>query len=638
MKRALINIITVIAGLVIGSCQKELPNQPKGNQFPSTRLWITSQTDLNETLSRQHLHFFGEDPDGAISGFLIATGSFKPPITQIPNPDTLTYSWTTKNDTVIALPLYTKRDSFTVIVRAVDNNFSSSALPLGAIVKGFPNPYWDRDSNGIFSSPDVQLTTLTKAIDPKGAVQLFPIVNTPPGVQFAVVSVDNPVTIEQADTTYTVASFSWVGTDADGHQTLKSYRLALNDTSDYSNWFELPSSAITKKSGEADTVRIMMYVKRQESDIASTTAEAEVYTGTFGNLQLRGKIKNLKLNSENVLYLKVKDLADDSSGTVRLPSTASKKWYVKKPSSRMLVVADFANASSRNYIVGYYRSILTQSSPRNPNGISVLNDQLKNFDVFDRSHFPNSQFYNPSFIKTLQLYDIVLWFTDVTPSVPAAQVGLFYYTNTFNTERNTYGRVIFTTQYQNDPTYAELRAYNDFAPLDSTTTESHYGYNRLHVKNVITLLDTIKVPKDSVSMRDSLVFKKDSILSVNVKMVPQQSGYPVLFSDSVTTGGFTIQPSAVHTAFFKKLYKRTDAQYIYTLDSTSAYQRTSQGVLIVDAKYQPVPEYRGALEIGIIDNQKRFVMFGLPLHLLNGWEHNLSLFFKKIIEGEFGLQ
>lgn len=638
MKKVFTNIIIVVAGFVIGSCQKDLPNQPKTNQTPSTRMWISSQTELNETLSRQHVHFYGEDPDGFVKGFLIAVSDSGQLLSQIPNPDTLTYSWLKQNDTIISIPLRAKRSKFTIIVRAVDNNFQPDTLSNHSIIKGFPNPYWDKDENGVFSTGDVYLPKLKDAIDPKGAIQVFPIVNTPPNVQFSIISVDNPTIIEQADTTYTVAGFSWVGTDDDGHQTLKNYRLALNDTSDHGNWFDLPSSAITKKSGEADTVKIMLYVKRQDSDNATTVTEAEVYTGIFGNLQFRGKIKNLKLNSENILYLKVKDLADDSSATIRMPSTNAKKWYVKKPKSRMLVVADFGNVNSKNWIIGYYRDILTQNSIKNPNQVSVLNDQLKNFDVYDRSHFTNANFYNPTFIKTLQLYDLVLWFTDVAPNIPAAQVGLFYYTNTLNTERNSYGRVIFTTQYQNNPTYAELRAYNDFAPLDSTTTEAQYGYNRLHVKNLITILDTVKVPKDSVSTRDSLIYKKDSTLAVNVKLLPQTPGYPILFTDSVTTGGVTIGPSAVHTAFFKKLYKRTDAQYIYKLDSTKVFQRVGLNTLVVDANYQPVPEYRGQLEMGIIDNQKRFVIFGLPLHMLNGWEHNLPLFFKKVIEGEFGLQ
>ena len=599
MKKYILYSIFFVLGLCSLSCQKDLPNQPKPNQQPQTRLWITSDINLNETVSRQHVYFYGEDADGTISGFLVATADTN--LNKYPNPDTLTYSWITKNDTIIRLPLYKARDSFTVFVRAVDNNFSANTIPVSALVKGFPKPYWDKDSNGIFSIGDIYLTSLPNAIDPKGAIQLFPIVNTPPKVQFAVIGDDNPVIIEQPETTYTVATFIFVGSDDDGNQTLKSYRLALNDTTNAANWFELPSSVSTRtlKSNEADTVKMTIYVKRADSDIASTTTDAEIYTGSFGSLIYKGKIKNLKLNSENVLYIQANDIAGASSSTTRMPSVATKRWYVKKPQNRMLVVADYAQNSSKPWIIGYYRDIFSKvAQGYNSFPVSIVNGDLKNFDVFsfDRNLSVNYTYYlNPAFIKTLQLYDVVLWFTDVSPNINAAQIGLFYYTNTLNTERNTYGHVIFTTVYQNSPTYDDLRKFNDFAPLDSTSTEAIYGSNRLPVK--------------------------DQTTNVNTKILPMISGYPMLYSDSITTGGSTLSATGQHTAFYKKLYKRTDSQYLYKLDSSRA----------------ATPSYKGQLEIGIIDNQKRFVMFGLPLHLLNGWEHNLPLFFKKVIEDEFGL-
>ncbi|MCX6135999.1 MAG: hypothetical protein NTV54_00680, partial [Ignavibacteriales bacterium] len=113
----------------------------------------------------------------------------------------------------------------------------------------------------------------------------------------------------------------------------------------------------------------------------------------------------------------------------------------------------------------------------------------------------------------------------------------------------------------------------------------------------------------------------DSV-NVSTKILPMRSGYPVLYSDSITTGGIQLQGTGKHTVYYRKLYKRTDSQYLYQIDTARV----------------KTPPYQGMLELGIIDNQKRFVMFGLPLHLLNGWEHNLPLFFKKVIEDEFGLR
>ncbi|MCX6135998.1 MAG: hypothetical protein NTV54_00675, partial [Ignavibacteriales bacterium] len=480
-KYSLLFGVAVLAILSL-RCEKDFPNALMSNQSPQTRLWVASEGILNETLSKQHVYYYGEDPDGYVTGYLIAIGKFSTGFSRIPANDTLTYTWTTRTDTVLALPLLTLRDSFVVIVRAVDNHFNPGILPSQSIVRGFPNPYWDKDANGMFNPGDVYLTTLPEAADPKGAVQRFPIVNTRPKVQFAMTPGDSPVTIEQPETTFTATTFSWVGSDDDGNQTLKSYRLALNDTTNAANWFEIPSSAFKKDPKEADTVKVMFYVKRQESDNAGATVKAEVYTGVIGNLQYQGAINNLKLNAENVLYIESKDLAGEYSLAARMPSTPSLKWFVKRPQSRMLIVGDysFAKASDRNWIFSFYHAMFANNT--------ILNGQLQNFDSygFDRAKQSNYlNYWNPAFVKTLQLYDVVLWFTDVSPNISAAQIGLFYYVNTLNNERNTYGHVIFTTQYPNSPdtpTPLELRAYNDFAPLDSTTRQTRFMGNGLYVK------------------------------------------------------------------------------------------------------------------------------------------------------------
>jgi hypothetical protein len=578
MRNLFFHIVFIALAFLCLSCQKDLPNQPKQNQLPTTRLWISSETSLNETVSRQHVYFYGEDVDGYITGFLVAVVEDSTSLfAHIPTPDTLKYFWTTKNDTLMPLPLYSVRSKFVIVVRAVDNHFSPSLLPIGAIVKGFPNPYWDRDSNGVS-----YLSELTQAVDLHGAIQRFPIRNTPPTVQFAVTPGDNPTTIEEPDTTFTAATFSWIGNDDDGNNTIAGYRIALNDTTDPLNWVDLKNSATT----------VTLYVKRQNSDAAGATVEAEIYTGVFGNLQYQKNIKNLKLNSTNVLYLRAKDVAGEYSPTVTMPSTSSKKWYVKKPQSRMLVVSDYGNSSQKNRIVSYYRNIFSDHDN------TILNGQLSSFDVFDRANIPS--ILNPAFIKTLQLFDVVFWFTDRSPSLEAAQIGLYNYVNTLNSETNSYGKAIFTTEFKDfpiNPSYSELRKYNDFAPLDSITTNLSYGYNSLPIKDAFTGINTVVTPLDA--------------------------GYPSLFVDSLSVTADVVLPlTGSHSVVFKKLYKRTDSRYIYKIDSARVAQ----------------PPYNGQLEIGIIDNQKRFVMFGLPLHLLNGWEHNLPLFFRKVIEGEFGLQ
>ena len=575
---SLILIAAVI--LFFGSCQKDLPSESKINQSPSTRLWITSDSLLNETVSRQHIYFYGEDPDGYVTGYLIAfikdsTGSFA----QNPNLNILRYVWTTLNDTIIALPLLQKKDKFTIIVRAVDDRFNPASISNGALITGFPSPYWDKDSNGTFSAADTMLQSLQDAVDPKGVVQLFPIKNTPPTVRFGITNDDNASTIEQPETTYTVATFSFQADDLDGKATLTGFRIALNDSTDAAEWTELRAT---------DTL-VTLIVPKEVSDNATGPVEAEIYSGLFNNNHMVNtgkKISNLRLNAENVLYLEAKDIAGEFSKRVRMPSTASRKWYVKKPQSRMLIVADYnptTPSGFNDYIIKYYRNLFSDSR--------IVNGLLKDFDVVYRNNIPS--YMNPALIKTLLLYDVVLWYTDINPSLLAAQIGLRSYTDNG-------GKVIFTTQFKdkNNATYlySDLIKLRDFLPLDPE-----------------------KVITDSIPFIGNRFYVKDQKTGINVKVIPLQSGYPVLYSDSISTGGG--QP-AFHTGVaFRKIFKDNDSQYLYTTDSS----------------HTTPPDYIGELEISCIDNQKRIVMFAMPLHILNGWEHNLPLFFKQVIENEFGI-
>ncbi len=571
MKKILQNIIIVAVGLVIGSCQKDLPNQPKPNQSPSTRLWLSSSVTLNETSSRQHAYWYGEDPDGYVKGFLIATPE-SISTSSVAFPDTFTYSWTTKNDSIISLPLIKARSIFTIIARAVDNTFKENLLlPEGAIIRLATPSYWDKNFNGSFDGGDVLLSSLNSSIDTKSAAQLLPIRNTPPKVFYSVNPIDS-ATIQQPDTTFTVATFSWYATDLDGNNTISNFRIALNDSGSNKRWFSV--------SGAVKLVSLI--APRSVTNDSTGEVYADVYTGTFPTMQFRGKIAGLKLDANNVLYLQARDVAGDSSATITMPSTpASKKWYVKKPKSKMLFVLDYGvtNNTEKNAVVPYYRNIFSNNV--------ILAGSLKQFDVLD---IVNNQpaFLNPALIKTLQLYNVVFWATNRTPSIVPAQIGLFNYTQSG-------GKVIFSTTFQTAISYAELRALNDFSPIDSTTSDTTYFTNN-------------NVPPTNA----------DRSISKNVKVLELASGYPELTVDSLNVSGSTVISQTVNV---RRIYKRTDSKYIYRIDSSRVLP----------------PRYIGSPHIASIDNDKRFVFFALPLHILNGNTKNLPLFFEQVIENEFGL-
>lgn len=557
----------------LSGCTKEYASNPLDNAPPKTFIWLFPDSTIAQGVSRQQLRWWGEDPDGYVIGYLF---TFASKLTQIPSPDTLTYVYTTRTDSTLLFPLTTSTETFLVAVRSVDNTFRQ--LKTGAIVRMTPFPYWDKNGNGMFDGGDARLDELSKAIDPKGAQQRFPIRNSPPSVTFLKDPLDPNRIIQQPETTFTVASLAWVGSDPDGDQTLASYRIALNST-DSIRWLSLPASI----------TMVTLIVPRSVSDVSTGEVEAEVYSGTFPNMRLQGKLRGLRLDSENTFYLQARDVAGDFSKIDSLPRSG-RRWYVRKPKSRLLVISDYQKSDSAAVRV-FYRQILK----------NVAGGKLANYDELNiRSGAPIGQtgllvppILNPAFVHTLKLFDYVYWYTDQFPSLTVAQFPLFLYTATG-------GRVIYSTEFAS--TISDPRGtLVDFAPLDSISTIPLPNPNPA----VPSLGDT-RIPKNFVLFPDSTM---------------PSSIYPVLVFDSLNVQNL---PIANHTFFMRPIYKRADARYIYRLQPDERVPR----------------RYSGMPNVAVIDNAKRFVFIGIPLHALNGTLRNgrgiVELFNKVFIE-EFDL-
>ncbi len=158
-------------------CSDHFPNQPLPNQPPNTFLTLMPDSTLQSTPSQQHFHWWGVDPDGFVKGYYV---SF----------DSLHWTFTMRNDSLIGLKLNTFDTTYLFLVAAVDDQGSVDQTP---------------------------------------ASLHYPIHNTPPVVSFVLKS-DVP------ETTYTVATFQWNGTDIDGNETIVNYYYALDDTSNPAQW------------------------------------------------------------------------------------------------------------------------------------------------------------------------------------------------------------------------------------------------------------------------------------------------------------------------------------------------------------------------------------------------------------------
>ncbi len=175
-------------------------------------------------------------------------------------------------------------------MHAVDNTFSYP-LPVGAVIKLSPFIYWDKNNNGIYDSADVRLDNLANSMDPNGAKQQFPTVNTPPTISYVPDANIDTLIAQPPPVTFTVASFSWAGADFDGDETIAGYRISLNDST-FSNPLLVPASVTT----------ITLSVPRARSDAALTsTVSADVFTGVSPNLHNIGTLAGMNLDANNKL-------------------------------------------------------------------------------------------------------------------------------------------------------------------------------------------------------------------------------------------------------------------------------------------------------------------------------------------------
>lgn len=373
--------------LLVAACS-DTPNDPVGNKPPETYLSLHPDDELRTTTSRQHIHWWGDDPDGFVAGYFI---SF----------DNKSWTFTTKNDSVFALTLSGSDTTYAFFVRAVDdqgNGRYDTDGPYG------PEPFTDENGNGVYDDGENFIDL--GAVDPTPADLNYPIQNSPPVVVFTQGS-DVP------DTTFTVATFSWIGTDLDGDETIQEYQYALNDTTNQASWKSLPRSTTFLTLFENDGL--------QEGD--------------------------------NVFYLRAVDIAGANSRIIRMPDTAG-TWYVKKPRTELLIVDDYGPV---DVSAEFYRGVTD----------TLFGGRFRNADIFDIKTGASTTtrgkylppYINPTFIETLKLFRYVIWYGDNNPTFNVAQLALPDF-------QASGGSILFTAAFP-ESAIDPRGGITDFAPVDS---------------------------------------------------------------------------------------------------------------------------------------------------------------------------
>ncbi|MBM4158566.1 MAG: hypothetical protein FJ216_07285 [Ignavibacteria bacterium] len=240
-------------------------------------------------------------------------------------------------------------------------------------------------------------------VDPTPASNSYPVLNSPPDMQFVIGT-------EIPDTIFPVATFKWVASDPDGLSTISNFYWALNDTN---NWRMI--------SGNLDIMTLT-------------------------------KDSGLVINSDNCLFMKVRDNAGAFSAVRRMPSDTAKFFYVRPVTSKVLLIKDIPAIDNIRFN-SYF---------------SYAMDTV-NYDVLDIKSNNGSlipKIVNPMFIETMKLFNVVIWsanrgnVTADNANFELAQNSLPFYL--------LYGKVFFTSGFPNVETQTQGNLLN-FAPVDSIT-------------------------------------------------------------------------------------------------------------------------------------------------------------------------
>ncbi|HUI31406.1 MAG TPA: hypothetical protein VLX91_14440 [Candidatus Acidoferrales bacterium] len=336
----------------------------------------TQSVNFNPQPSSLEIHWWANDPDGLVIGYVI---TFNKKI----------WTFTTKTDSVFHLPLYQKDTVYTFTAAAIDNSLKEKLS--------------DGDT--------VVFASLGNSVDPDPPSIKFPIANTPPTVMFVMNGGQFSTRSDIPDTTFTVASFGWQGNDIDGNNTITNYYIALNDTVSPSSWVELPP--------QASFVTLEARVSQNSTD--TSTVSCDVYANTYANMSyqpLSTPLPNMKLGGNNVFYIKAKDVAGAYSQVARMPDTTH-TWFVKKPIGNLLIVND---NSSQDQSLPFYKNIFDSLGLKGK------------YDVWDirAGMTPTSPskgnlvqpYVVPSFQETLKLYKYVFWFTSDERNFDIAQIAV----------------------------------------------------------------------------------------------------------------------------------------------------------------------------------------------------------------------
>ncbi|OGU29234.1 MAG: hypothetical protein A2057_08285 [Ignavibacteria bacterium GWA2_35_9] len=403
-------LILIICSLILTSCYEDITDTVIPNQSPETGLSLYPDSSLGSQPSRLTVSWWGDDPDGLIIGYYFSW-------------DGINWTFTKNNDSLFSLQIGAVDTTYIFRVSAVDNSgngiFDNRILQNN--IDYGPEPFVDANQNGIYENNETFYDI--GLIDPTPAEINLPIKNSTPTISWSSLSF-------LPDTSFPVMTFGWNVEDIDGNETVQRIDIALNDTN---NFISIDGAV------RIATIRI--------NDLDSENPLMDVLIeGNASNIAPE-KLPGLKMNEDNIFYVRAVDVSGAASPFIRLPDEES-SWFVKKPNGKLLVIDDY---TSTDNAAGFYSDMM--------DSLDLNND----YDVYD-FHTNEPPFLSITFLETIKLFRYSLWYADNNTSLDLAISSVQKYLDTG-------GKILFSIQF---PQTVDLLSLQGFLPIvaDSSNTRS----------------------------------------------------------------------------------------------------------------------------------------------------------------------
>jgi hypothetical protein len=417
MNKLLLLSFLISVLILVLSCTKEGVNDPVGNQPPDTGLFLYPDSTIRQQPSRLNVHWWGDDPDGLISGFYFMWEGIDSG-----------WSFTTANDSIFSLPIGSSDTSYKFLAAAVDasgNGVYDNSVVQNGIDFG-PEPYIDENEDSVYN--EGEFFNDIGLIDPTPASLIFPIKNTPPVVVW------NDRTV-LPDTSFPVMTFKWDADDLDGVESIKFINIALNDTN---NFISLNG-----------TIRL---ITLRIKDLGNPVPVMEVLINGIDTPGPKPELTGLLLDDNNIFYVQAEDLSGAKSQMISLPDS-SDTWYVKKPKGQVLIFDDYSGGSSDEATI-FYNQVFSDIG-----GGSLAGK----FDVYDLFNQP-LPFENVTLFESIKLFDYTYWYSATNPRLELLNI-------VTNRYLQTGGKIAFSMTFQDssaDFTF-DLSILQGFLPIDSVS-------------------------------------------------------------------------------------------------------------------------------------------------------------------------